>query len=607
MRTTIFGYTLQLNQRSMNKIITIARTLILGVSMLMYVSAAQAGNLKDTTNTKSRVHAKVESSRTAWWEKARFGMFIHWGVYTIPSGVYNGKDYPGLGEWIMHDAKIPVATYKEYAKKFNPTEYNPEQWVQMAKAAGMKYIVITTKHHDGFALFDSKASDWNVVKATPYGKDLIKPLAEACRKQGMKLGFYYSQANDWGNKGGAAADGHWDEAQKGSFDDYIDRVAIPQVREILTKYGDVAELWWDVPTDMTEERAAKFQPLLALQPNIITNDRLGGGYKGDLFTPEQYIPATGIKGLWETCMTINNTWGFKEKDHNWKSGKSLIRNLIEAASKGGNYLLNVGPEPTGKFPQPIIERLEEIGKWMKVNGESIYGTTASPFKVLPWGRATEKAESNGNTTLYLQVYNWPSNGELVVPGLDNAVLSAKLLANGKTLSTTKQSGQTVVKVPAAALDENSTVIKLSIKGKPKVQAFVQNPEADGSIVLHPELADLHVEKGGHSIGTEGGDEQNLGYWTDPKASASWQIMVKKPGTYAVETWVAAEGASRNISLSSGQEAVKTKISGTGSYGKYKKISIGSIKLTKTGLTTISLTADPANWQPVNVRKIILIP
>jgi alpha-L-fucosidase len=184
--------------------------------------------------------------------------------------------------------------------------------VQTAKAAGVKYIVITTKHHDGFAMFDSKASDWNIVKRTPYGKDVIKMLADACRKYGMKLGFYYSQANDWNNPGGAAAGGHWDKKQDGSFDEYLDKVAIPQVKEILTNYGDVAELWWDVPTDMTKERAAKITPLLDKYPNIITNNRLGGGVQGDLETPEQYIPATGIPGrYWEACMTMNDTWGFK--------------------------------------------------------------------------------------------------------------------------------------------------------------------------------------------------------------------------------------------------------------------------------------------------------
>ncbi|TDQ11624.1 alpha-L-fucosidase [Pedobacter metabolipauper] len=553
------------------------------------------------------VHAKVDTSRTAWWQKARFGMFIHWGVYTVPAGLYQGKNIPGLGEWIMHDANIPVAVYKEYAKQFNPTEYDPEKWVLMAKSAGMKYIVITTKHHDGFALFDSKASDWNVVKATPYGKDLIRPLADACRKYGMKLGFYYSQANDWGNKGGAAARGHWDDAQKGSMDEYIDRVAIPQVREILTNYGDVAELWWDVPTDMTKERAAKFLPLLALQPNIITNDRLGGDVKGDLFTPEQYIPATGISGLWETCMTINNTWGFKVNDHSWKPAKQLIRNLIETASKGGNYLLNVGPETSGKFPQPIVERLEAIGKWMKVNSESIYETTPGPFKVLPWGRATSKTGTNGTTILYLHVYNWPEDGKLLIPGLNNTIVSAKLLANGNTLKTSKADDGVLVSVPAVGLDDNATVIKITIKGKADVSPFIQSPAADGSIALVPGLADLHTEKGGESIRPEGGNEQNLGFWTDAKSYVSWQFQVKKPGNYVIETWVATPASSTTLKLSVDKETIQKEITNTGGYNEYRKISLGTIKIDKAGLNTLTLSADRANWKPVNVRKLVLIP
>ncbi|MBE9661960.1 alpha-L-fucosidase [Mucilaginibacter myungsuensis] len=568
-------------------------------------AAANTTLLTDSVKTTSK-HAIVETDRTAWWEKARFGMFIHWGVYTIPAGVYNDKKIPGLGEWIMHDAKIPLDTYKAYAKQFNPTQYNPDEWVMMAKAAGMKYIVITTKHHDGFALFDSKASDWNVVKATPYGKDLIKPLADACRKQGMKLGFYYSQANDWTNPGGAAAGGHWDKAQDGSMDDYIDKVAIPQVKEILTKYGDVAELWWDVPTGMTKERAAKFLPIVAMQPNIITNDRLGGDVKGDLFTPEQYIPATGISGLWETCMTMNDTWGFKTTDHNWKSSQTLIRNLIETSSKGGNYLLNVGPEPTGKFPQPIVERLDAIGKWMKVNSESIYNTTPSPFKVLTWGRATTRHEANGNTTLYLHVYNWPTDGKLMVTGLQNEAISAKLLANGKALTTSKTDGNLYVNVPANASDENATVIKLLIKGKPDVTPFVPTQEADGTIALLPGYADMHAAQGGEAMRAEGGNEQNIGYWTDPKSSASWKFVVKKAGTYKVETAAASEKGTK-ITLKSGSETLNADVDATGGYGRYKKLTPGTFTFSAPGTYTISLASNTGTWNPVNVRKIILSP
>jgi len=274
-------------------------------------------------------------ARMGWWREARFGMFVHWGVYAVPAGIYGSQQTTGTGEWIMHRAKIPVATYREYAKGFNPVKYDPDAWVQLAKEAGMKYLVITSKHHDGFALFDSRATEWDVAAATPYGRDLLKPLAAACRKHGIKLGFYYSQAQDWTHPGGAAAGGHWDEAQDGSMDDYIRDIAVPQVKEILTNYGPIAILWWDTPVDMNPERAEMLLPLLEMQPGIIHNNRLGGGYEGDLSTPEQHIPDTGIPGRdWEVCMTMNGTWGFRSWDHDWKSTQVLIRNLVDIASKG---------------------------------------------------------------------------------------------------------------------------------------------------------------------------------------------------------------------------------------------------------------------------------
>jgi len=428
--------------------------------------------------------------RMAWWREARFGMFIHWGVYAVPAGTYNGQKINRIGEWIMNRGKIPVADYQAFAKQFNPVKYDAEAWVKMAKDAGMKYIVITAKHHDGFALFDSKASKWDMVDATPYGKDLIKPLAEACRKYGIKLGLYYSHAQDWNNPGGAAArkvakegwdnpdsaridaytlanSGHWDPAQTTkTMSEYIDEVAVPQVKELLTNYGDVAVLWWDTPTGMTDEYAEKFQKVLALQPNIITNDRLKRpNFPGDYKTPEQRIP--DLKELdgkdWETCMTMNETWGYKSYADKWKSSETMIRNLIDIASKGGNYLLNVGPKADGEFPIQSIESLKAIGAWMKVNGESIYATKASPLAPLPWGRCTRK-EKNGNTTLYLSVFEWPKDGNLVVPGLKNKITSAKLLADGKAVKTKTDEMGLVITLPEKASDPVATVIKLELKG-----------------------------------------------------------------------------------------------------------------------------------------------
>jgi alpha-L-fucosidase len=399
-----------------------------------------------------------------WWKEAKFGLFIHWGVYSVPAGVYDGKDIPGIGEWIMNRGKIPKATYQAYAKQFNPVKYNPEAWVKMAKDAGMKYLVITSKHHDGFTLFETKASKWNVVDATPYGKDLLKPLAEACHKQGIRLGFYYSQAQDWNNTGGAASGGHWDKAQDGSMDEYIDKVAVPQVKEILSNYGKVDILWWDTPTDMTKERAEKFLPVIAKYPDLITNNRLGGGYNGDTETPEQFVPATGFPGRnWETCMTMNDTWGFKSKDDNWKSATTIIQTLIDIVSKGGNYLLNVGPTSEGLVPQPSIERLAEVGKWMKINGEAIYGTTASPFSYLPWGRCTQK----GNK-LYLHIFEWPKNGKISVP-LQNMITKAYMLADPKkTLKIEKSATKNTITLVGDAPDKIASVVVVELKDAPQV-------------------------------------------------------------------------------------------------------------------------------------------
>ncbi|HAE67329.1 MAG TPA: alpha-L-fucosidase, partial [Sphingobacterium sp.] len=356
----------------------------------------------------AQVNRLPDSVRMKWWEEARFGMFIHWGVYAQFGGVYKGHEQArGGAEWIMNRSKIPVDEYQAMAKQFNPIAYNPDEWVRMAKDAGMKYLIITAKHHDGFALFETKASKWNMVDATPYGKDVLKPLADACRKYGLKLGFYYSQAQDWNNPGGSAArklmregwpnpdstriddytlahHGHWDPRQEtASFSDYIKNVSVPQVKELLSNYGDIAVLWWDTPTNMTDEAANMLQDQLALQPNIITNDRLKRpNFPGDTKTPEQKIPDwSELEGKhWETCMTMNGTWGYRTSDHKWKSAETLIRNLVDIASKGGNYLLNVGPKPDGSFPQESIERLAVIGKWMKVNSEAIYATKSSPLQ-----------------------------------------------------------------------------------------------------------------------------------------------------------------------------------------------------------------------------------
>jgi alpha-L-fucosidase len=442
-------------------------------------------------NTTIAQTTLTKDERMEWWREARFGLFIHWGVYAQLAGAYNGELLKHDGaEWIMNFMKIPVANYQAVAKQFNPVNYNPDEWVRMAKYAGMKYIIITAKHHDGFAMFKTGASKWNIVDASPYGKDILKPLMAACRKYGIKLGFYYSDAQDWNNPGGSvsrvkasvgwanpdsakidaytkAHSGHWDPAQTTStFAEYLERVSIPQVKELLSNYGDVAVLWWDTPTGMTDEAATKLQALLKLQPKIITNNRLKNNFPGDTQTPEQSIPdANKLKGVdWETCMTMNGTWGYNAYDHNFKSTEVLIHNLCDIASKGGNYLLNVGPKGDGTWPQESIDRLKEVGDWMKVNSEAIYATKASPLPALAWGRCTQKADGN-NTILYLEVFDWPKYGKLIVSGVSNKTVSARVLGSSAKCNVKNQDGRVELTLPAKAPNAYASVVKLVVSGR----------------------------------------------------------------------------------------------------------------------------------------------
>lgn len=584
------------------------RTVTRSICLLLMLLAFQTSLLAESSWPYADETPAQRDSRMAWWRQARFGMFIHWGVYSVPAGTYNGKQIDGIGEWIMLRGKIPVAEYKAYAKQFNPVKYDPDSWVRLAKEAGMKYIVITSKHHDGFALFDSKVTDWDIVDATPYGKDLLKPLAEACQKHGIKLGFYYSQAQDWNHPGGAASGGKkWDPAQEGSMDEYIKKIAVPQVKEILTNYGDIAVLWWDTPRDMNKERADALQPLIGLQPGIITNNRLGGGYQGDCSTPEQHIPATGLDSDWEACMTMNRTWGFKSYDHDWKSTETLIRNLVDIASKGGNYLLNVGPTAEGEIPQPSIERLKAVGQWMKIYSGSIYETTASPFARLTWGRCTKKTFING-ATLYLHVFDWPTDGKLVVPGLKNEVKQVFLMGNSEKLETgTDKKGMTVY-LPAKPLDAIDTVVVLKVSGALDIEKFLPTQNAKGAVELPAKLAYINNRGYGEhaKLETKNG-EQNIGYWSDSRSWVEWQFVVRQKGKFTIKAEIAMEAVLSGFNVIVDGKSMKSKVDSTGGFGEFKTVTLGQTNYLQAGEHSIQIKPNRKQWKPINLRSIILEP
>jgi alpha-L-fucosidase len=392
------------------------------------------------------------------------------------------------------------------------------------------------------------------------------------------------------------------------MDAYLRDVAVPQMREILSNYGKVSVLWWDTPKDMTRERAEMLLPLLKLQPGIIHNNRLGGGYRGDTETPEQFVPTTGYPGRdWETCMTMNDTWGFKSYDQNWKSAEMLIHNLVDIASKGGNYLLNVGPTNEGEIPAPSVERLAAIGRWMKVNGESIYATTASPFKRLPWGRATKKLHPGG-ATLYLHVFDWPADGRLVVPGLKSPTGKAWLLADAakNSLATERHGDDVIVTLPSTAPDAICSVVVLEAQGELDIEPLLPTQAADGSMHLPAADAVCHGE-----VKYEGGHHRdNIGFWLNSADWIEWPFVVNRPGRYTITAVIAAPGsASVVFTVGGGKDlfAGAAKLPATGDYNKFKTVNLGQVILHKPGKVSLAVRPLPEHWRAFNLRSIDLKP
>ena len=448
----------------------------LGLSAALALAAPQAPDPNSP---------EAKQARLAWFRDAKFGLFIHWGLYAIPAGEWKGKYVPGIGEWIMNRARIPVAEYEQLAKQWNPVKFDADAWVGMAQDAGMKYIVITSKHHDGFALFDSKVTTWDVVDATPFKRDILKELSAACQRHGMPLGFYYSQAQDWHEPGGAGNDWDFgpdlgpDGKERKDYDGYLRGKAEPQVRELLTGYGPVALIWFDTPRMMTPERAKRFTDIVrTLQPKTLIDGRLGAS--GDyVSTGDNVIPAQVQTEAWEVPATINHTWGFRKDDQDWKSPGDVTFKLVDIVSKGGNYLLNVGPTSEGVIPQASQDTLRTVGRWLKVNGEAVYG--AGPT---PWGDELGEPSARGTKDLRGNPLALPRNEFRVttrpgkvyfiffqeprvpfeLPPMKNAVKRAYRLADGQPVEVKVENGRPQLVIPRPIHDPMATAVVVEIEG-----------------------------------------------------------------------------------------------------------------------------------------------
>ena len=458
---------------------------MMGYSMTrwMLVAAVVCSGLLCTRSHAAPADDERMDERMGWWRDARFGLFIHWGLYSELEGEWGGN--PGHAEWIRTTAQIPVDEYRTLLDEFNPTGFDAEAWAEMAADAGMGYIVITSKHHDGFCLFDSAHTEFDVM-STPFKRDIMAELAEATRARGLKMGWYHS-IMDWNHPDYLPRRGWEAEARPAGDADFEGRF-VPylraQVRELLTNYGDIGVMWFDGEWENTwtpELGNALYDECRKIQPGVIVNNRvskgrdgmagltLDGDFAGDFGTPEQEVPAAGLPGVdWESCITMNDHWGWNRADTNWKSSRQLIETLCDTASKGGNLLLNVGPKPDGTFPQESVERLAEIGDWMAVNGESIRGTLAGPFEDLDWGRCTMK-RGDGTTTLYLHIFQFRSGRSVRLPGLANRVVSARLLGRPDADVSAVRDGPGVrVMLPMDTLRSTIPVVAVEIEGEPSV-------------------------------------------------------------------------------------------------------------------------------------------
>jgi alpha-L-fucosidase len=545
--------------------------------------------------------------RIRWWTDAHFGMFIHWGIYTVPAGEWNGKPVAGLGEWIMNRGKIPVRDYEKLAGQFNPVKFDADAWVTVAKQAGMKYLTITSKHHDGFAMYGSKVSPYNIVDATPFHRDVMKELAAACQRQGIRLCFYYSQTQDWHEPDAVGNDWDWPDDSKKNFQKYYDAKVIPQVREILTGYGPIGLIWFDTPRNITQQQSQQLADLVhQLQPNCLVSGRVGHGLGDYDSAGDNQISVGAVKRPWETPVTMNDTWAFKKDDHNWKPVEVLIRQLATTSSRGGNYLLNVGPTSEGVIPPESVERLAKVGQWMKTNGESIYATSANPFPYeLPWGVLTSKPGR-----LYLHVFRWPGKS-LEIYGLRSKVDRAYLLAGGQAVHTIQKEDKAngysslSLDLPAQPLDSSDSVIVLQLAGKIDVDTSLQQ-QPDGTVTLTPHLGDMQKPAGSEArLDSRGVVER----WTQSGGSIAWKFKVNHPGAFAVELvtsqqkygtgWDGGQSVTLNFA---GQNVAEHKLAGvvadngkednpSNPYWPYVISKIGRVQISKSGEYSGTLTVD----------------
>jgi alpha-L-fucosidase len=548
----------------------------------------------DHASKRKPVNRNTEHKIPEWFKDGKFGMFIHWGPYSVLGGEWNGEKLKQgeNAEWIMNTFHIPVNEYRKIAKTFNPTGFNARQWVRLAKQTGMKYLVITSKHHDGFAMYHSHVSDYNIVDYTPFKRDPLKEIAEACAEEGIKFCVYYSHREDWEQPYAYGNTWDFDSSQTNLdvmdhpelFRKYLDRKAIPQLKELLTGYGPVGLVWFDRGM-YTQEQGMEFVNLVhSLQPECLVNGRVGH-YDKELLGDYQSMtdngmPIGGIEEYWETPQTLNDTWGYSKNDQHWKRPEDIIKRLVSIVSNGGNYLLNIGPTGEGIIPDSSLSILAEVGKWMQKNSESIYGTSPSPFPYeMPWGYCTRK-----DSLLYLHIFNWPKDGTIRLKGLNNKIKKSYMLVKpSEELSFNEQDGW-LIRLPKEAVDPVNSVLVVETEGEPDVDPMIVKQLKNEPVLLDYLSASTHgrAVKRFNRKGETG--NFHISKMQGPDDYIEWHAEVTTPGIYKVDiTYAAIPGwENADYMVDSGKEKIKASVKSTTGWYEYKTERIGEFTLKKTG-------------------------
>jgi alpha-L-fucosidase len=507
------------------------------------LAAAQAEESMDRMWGESKVKTGIEKTdRAALFRDGNYGMFIHWGLYSQLGGQWQGQTFYGIGEWIKRQMKISDAEYMAVAKQFNPSGFNARDIARLARDAGMKWVIITSKHHEGFAMFKS-AHPFNIVDATPFARDPMKELAAACREEGLGFGFYYSHYQDWTEPGGSNGPKTHPDGSTATFEQYFRKKALPQIKEICTQYGPLDFIWFDTPGNMPKELVMEVEAYVRkAQPGALLCSRIGQGLGDYESKGDMEVPARNSEGLWETCDTTNDSWSNAWYDQNWKDARTILRRLVATVGRGGTYLLNVGPDGNGRVPKQAATYLRKAGEWLRRHPQVVYAAGPSPWgQAMPWGDVT----TTGSNVLHLVVFDWPSDGRLYLPGLQSEIADAGILVDGKMQPVTWQArgSWTELRLPAAMPDRPASVVRVTFKGSVTVDP-APGIHPNVPVTLLAEFAEVSgAEKQGIRWMEKFGEWEaahQVSAW-GAEGKAVWTVEVCAAGDYRIDLDYKGEG------------------------------------------------------------------